>query len=61
MECVVAFCSLFAAERQGGLVCLGSVVVIAIGLECALWCSAQCFVVLVVDGVCHPLEEGGLL
>ena len=45
VECVVAFCSLFAAERRGGLVCLGSVVVIAIGLECALWCCAGCFVV----------------
>ncbi len=31
--CVVAFCSSFAAERRGGLVCLGAVVVIAIGWE----------------------------
>ena len=45
VECVVAFCSLFAAERRGGLVCLGAVVVIAIGLKCALWCCAGCFVV----------------
>jgi hypothetical protein len=35
VERVVAFCSSFAAERRGGVVCLGTVVVIAIGLECA--------------------------
>jgi hypothetical protein len=35
VDCVVAFRSSFAAERQGRVVCLGTVVVIAIGLECA--------------------------
>ncbi len=41
---VVTFYSLFAAERLGGLVCLGEVVVIAIGWECAVWCCAGCVV-----------------
>ncbi len=41
---VVAFCSSFASERRGRLVFLGAVVVIAIGLECAVWCCAGCFV-----------------
>ena len=40
VECIVAFSSLFAVERQGGLVCFEAVVVIVIGLECALWCCA---------------------
>ena len=42
---VIFFSSLFATERRGGLVCFGAVVVIAIGLECALWCCAGWFVV----------------
>lgn len=59
---VTCSCSSFVAERRGGLVCLGAVVVIAIGWECAVWCCAGCLVVIGCDGVCRLLEEeGGLV
>ena len=61
VESVVSFCSLFAAERQGRLVCLGAVVVIAVGLECSCGVVLDALLFLVVDGVCRPLEGGGLL
>ena len=44
VERVVAYISLFAAERRAGVVFRGAVVVIAIGWECGWWCG--CFVIV---------------